>query len=156
MFEELRMARRMVPRRPERRRGPETEDFGERYGNNYGYGREGEHVEPFGPRTTGSQYVNRYAEPNYPLPENERGPYKGVGPMGYRRSDDRIREEVCERLTQHGRIDPRGIDLEVVDGEVILKGRVKDRQTKRMAEDIALLVSGVVDVRNELRLMRSG
>lgn len=76
--------------------------------------------------------------------------------MGYRRSDDRIREEVCERLTQHGRIDPRGIDLEVVDGEVILKGRVKDRQTKRMAEDIALLVSGVVDVRNELRLMRSG
>jgi hypothetical protein len=150
---EVNMVRRLVPRRPDRRRGPEKEDFGERYGNNYGYGREGEHVEPFGPRTEGSNFVDRYAEPNYPQPGGERGPYAGVGPKGYQRSDERIREEVCERLTGHGKIDPRGIALEVQDGEVILTGRVRDRQTKRLVEDVALQVHGVKDVRNELRLM---
>jgi hypothetical protein len=154
LFRRFEMARRMVPRRPDRRRGPQKEDFGERYGNNYGYGREGEHVEPFGPRTTGTQFVDRYGELHYPLPEEERGPYEGVGPRGYRRSDDRIKDEVCMRLTQHGRIDARGIILDVEDGEVILQGKVKDRQTKRMAEDVALSVSGVDDVRNEIRLMR--
>jgi hypothetical protein len=151
--QEVRMVRRLVPRRPDRRHGPEKEDFGERYGNNYGYGREGEHVEPFGPRTEGTQFVDRYAEPYYPLPEVERGPYAGVGPKGYRRSDNRIREDVCERLTHHGRIDARAIALEVRDGEVILKGSVKNRKTKRMAEDVALTVSGVRDVRNQLRLV---
>jgi hypothetical protein len=146
--------RRLVPRKPDRRRGPQTEDFGERYGDNYGYGREGEHVEPIGPRTTGTQFIDRYGDPYYPHPERERGPYAGVGPRGYRRSDERIMDEVCERLTRHGEIDARGIELDVKDGEVILKGRVKDRRTKRMAEDVALSVSGVDDVRNELRLMR--
>jgi len=30
------------------------------------------------------------------------GPHSGRGPQGYRRSDERIHEEVCDRLTAHG------------------------------------------------------
>ena len=86
----------------------------------------------------------------------EQGPYVGVGPKGYRRSDERIFEDVCERLTRHGRIDARNIEIHVKDGEVTLKGKVTDRMTKRMAEDVADKVRGVKDVHNELRIEETG
>ena len=71
---------------------------------------------------------------------------------GYRRSDERIKEDVCERLTQHGQIDASGMQIDVKDCEVTLRGSVSDRRTKRMAEDVAEGVAGVRDVRNELRV----
>jgi osmotically-inducible protein OsmY len=80
------------------------------------------------------------------------GPYSGMGPQGYRRSDDRIFEDVCERLTMHGQIDPSDVEIEVEDGEVILKGNVDDRHTKRIIEDVAYSVTGVSDVQNNLRV----
>jgi hypothetical protein len=80
------------------------------------------------------------------------GPYTGLGPRGYRRSDERITEDVCHRLTQHGQIDASDIEIEVNSGEVTLKGTVDSRWTKRRAEDIAASVSGVMDVHNQLRL----
>ena len=79
------------------------------------------------------------------------GPYAGQGPRGYQRSDDRIKEDVCERLTQHGNVDARNIEVTVSNGEVTLRGTVEDREMKRCAEDAAESVSGVQDVRNELR-----
>jgi osmotically-inducible protein OsmY len=82
----------------------------------------------------------------------EYGPYTGVGPKGYQRSDQRIYEDVCERLTQHGQVDARNIHVNVKDGEVTLDGTVRDRQTKRMAEDVADHISGVKDVHNQLRI----
>lgn len=84
------------------------------------------------------------------------GPYEGIGPKGYRRSDERIHEEVCERLTRHGRLDASEIELEVRDGEVTLSGMVQRRQEKRLAEDIAESVSGVHDVHNHLRVQGAG
>src|SRR5882672_12103971 len=33
------------------------------------------------------------------------GPYVGYGPRGYQRTDERIHEDVCERLTAHGALD---------------------------------------------------
>jgi hypothetical protein len=80
-----------------------------------------------------------------------RGPYEGLGPKGYQRSDDRICEEVCEALTRHGDIDASGVDVEVHGGEVTLTGTVDTRTQKRRAEDIAYDVSGVRDVHNRLR-----
>jgi hypothetical protein len=59
---------------------------------------------------------------------------------------------VCERLTQHGQIDASNIEIDVENGEVILRGSVDQRHAKRMAEDAAESVSGVRDVRNELRV----
>ena len=80
------------------------------------------------------------------------GPFTGVGPKGYQRSDERIEEDVCERLKQHGHLDASDIDVRVEAGEVILEGRVDTRLAKRMAEDTAATVMGVRDVRNRLRV----
>jgi hypothetical protein len=79
------------------------------------------------------------------------GPYAGIGPRNYNRSDETILEEVCERLSQHGQLDASEIEVEIQDGDVILKGSVNDRREKRLAEDIAESVFGVVDVQNQLR-----
>lgn len=80
------------------------------------------------------------------------GRYTGRGPKGWRRSDERILEDVNERLTQHPDIDAFEIEIEVKNGEVLLRGSVGDRHEKRMAEDVAENVSGVRNVRNELRV----
>lgn len=83
------------------------------------------------------------------------GPHTGRGPRGYRRSDDRIFEDVCERLSRHGQIDASDITVKVDDGEVSLTGTVDNRRTKRMVEDVAESVNGVRDVRNELRVQQN-
>jgi hypothetical protein len=80
------------------------------------------------------------------------GPFTGRGPEGYVRSEDAIREDVCERLTRHGGLDATGIRVRVEANEVILEGSVDSRAAKRMAEDAAETVSGVRDVHNRLRL----
>lgn len=80
------------------------------------------------------------------------GPYAGVGPKDYRRSDQEIWEDVNERLTQHGYIDPSDVQVEVGDGQVVLRGTVADRRTKRRVESVADTVTGVRDVHNKLRI----
>jgi hypothetical protein len=78
--------------------------------------------------------------------------YAGRGPKGYRRSDDRIREELCDRLTADRDIDASEIEVTVAQCEVTLTGTVPDRRTKRAAEDRADDVSGVKQVHNQLRV----
>jgi hypothetical protein len=80
------------------------------------------------------------------------GPYAGRGPRGYKRSDDRIRDDVSEELERHGWIDASDIEVTVQDGEVTLTGSVESRSQKRMAEDAAERVTGVKDVHNQLRV----
>jgi hypothetical protein len=80
------------------------------------------------------------------------GPYSGRGPRGYARSDDRIRDDVCEELAEAGQVDASDIEVSVEDGVVTLTGTVPDRRMKRMAEDAADSCNGVRDVRNELQL----
>lgn len=82
----------------------------------------------------------------------ERGRFSGKGPKGYQRSDDRIREDVCERLTRHPEIDASEIDVKVTNGEVTLTGTVDERLSKRMAEEVAENISGVKDVHNQMRV----
>jgi osmotically-inducible protein OsmY len=83
------------------------------------------------------------------------GQFRGRGPKGYRRSDDRLTEDINERLTDHPGIDAENIEVRVKDGEVTLTGTVDDRHAKRMAEDVAWQVSGVMEVTNQLRIKRS-
>ena len=84
------------------------------------------------------------------------GPFTGIGPRGFQRSDDRIREDVNDRLTQHGQIDATEIQVNVNNGEVTLRGTVNSRREKRMAEDVAETVFGVTDVHNQLRVQQTG
>jgi osmotically-inducible protein OsmY len=77
----------------------------------------------------------------------------GMGPKGYTRGDERIREDVCERLTEDDDVDASNLEVRVQNGEVTLTGTVEDRWQKRRAEDVADSVRGVKDVRNELRLL---
>ncbi len=80
------------------------------------------------------------------------GPYRGMGPRSYVRSDQQIYEDVCERMTQDGDLDARDIEVAVKNGEVTLNGEVPDRRAKRLAEDISDSVSGVQDVHNRLQI----
>jgi hypothetical protein len=80
------------------------------------------------------------------------GGFRGRGPRGYERSSDRIREDVCEWLTDDDEVDASDIEVEVERGIVILGGSVADRQQKRRAEDIAERARGVRDVRNQLEI----
>jgi hypothetical protein len=83
---------------------------------------------------------------------SETGPYRGMGPRNYVRSDERIYEEVCERLTRHGQVDASEIEIEVKDGEITLNGTVNTRREKRMAEDALETVSGMREIHNRLRV----
>ena len=78
--------------------------------------------------------------------------YRGRGPKGYRRSDERIKEDVNDRLTDHPYLDAGDIVVAVKECEVTLSGTVDDRRDKRVAEDVAESVSGVKNVQNNLRV----
>jgi hypothetical protein len=144
-------------------RFPEDEEFKNRPGaldRRRGYGEQlRQRYSP--PRLRrGERGAGYEAMADYDLPDeqaNQRewqryGPFRGAGPRNYRRSDERIHEDVCLRLTQHGQIDASDITVEVNEGEVTLEGTVADRRIKRMVEANTEMIPGVVDVHNRLRL----
>lgn len=77
---------------------------------------------------------------------------RGRGPKGYQRSDERIREDVCECLTHDPQVDASNLEVSVKNCEVTLSGTVNSREDKRRAADLAEYVSGVKDVHNNLRV----
>ena len=83
---------------------------------------------------------------------DEQGEHRGRGPKGYARSDDRIREEICDRLTDDPMIDASEVEVTVSSGEVTLAGTVDRREIRRRAEDLAERISGVNHVQNNLRV----
>ena len=78
--------------------------------------------------------------------------HRGRGPKGYRRSDERIKEDVNDRLSDDYYIDASDVEVMVTNTEVTLTGTVNSREDKRRAEDIAESVSGVTNVENRLRV----
>jgi hypothetical protein len=76
------------------------------------------------------------------------------GPKGYKRSDERIREDVSDRLAEQNQIDPSEIEVAVANGDVTLTGSVNSRHEKFLAEEITDDISGVNDVHNQLRVRR--
>jgi hypothetical protein len=155
-----------------RRRGLEPRGFegwpGQGYGGE-GYGGEG-YADPYRREQRGGERGERlehqgedYRRPGrqgggepHALEWRAPGRYSGVGPRGYRRSDERIREDVCEVLAEAGQLDASDIEVSVSAGIVTLRGSVPDRRMKRMAEDAADSCAGVRDVRNELDLASGG
>lgn len=82
------------------------------------------------------------------------GRFSGHGPRGYQRSDERIREDVCELLTRHGAIDATDMDVDVRAGTVVLRGSTDSGRIRRLAEELVEDLPGVRDVQNELRVRR--
>jgi osmotically-inducible protein OsmY len=80
------------------------------------------------------------------------GSFAGRGPKGYQRSDDRIREDVSDRLAEHPDLDASDMEVKVSKGEVTLTGSVDSRWAKRLAEDLVEACPGVRDVMNHLRV----
>jgi hypothetical protein len=84
--------------------------------------------------------------------DSRRQNFTGRGPKGYRRSDERIREEINEALWRHPEVDASDVEIRVDGADVILTGVVEDRRIKRLVEDVTENVWGVNDVRNELKV----
>jgi len=78
--------------------------------------------------------------------------HRGKGPKGYIRTDERIKEDVNDRLSDDPMLDASDVEVSVATGEVTLNGLVTSRQDKRRAEDLAEAVSGVNNVQNNLRV----
>lgn len=78
--------------------------------------------------------------------------HRGKGPKNYVRSDERIKEDINDQLTEEWSVDASDIEVNVFNGEVILTGYVGNRWQKRRAEDVAERVSGVKDVENRIKV----
>lgn len=130
-------------------------------GSGSGYGHQPEHEVGFGGNQPGyspgrgPQRVGLVGDEfsHEQMYGRQRGPHRGKGPSGYTRSDDRIREIVCDVLTDHDDIDASHIEITVKNGEVTLGGTVEERRTKRLAEDVIENLSGVKDVVNQIRVI---
>jgi len=102
-----------------------------------------------------SWFGDEDAEHRREMDRNRQQSHRGKGPKGYRRSDERIKEDVSDRLTDNDALDASDVEIDVKEGCVILVGSVSDRWAKRLAEDLTENVAGVRDVENRLRVSRS-
>lgn len=145
----------------ERERDREREFGGGRYSQGTfgtersGWREQGGWNEPYG---EGQQYTTRG---DYPSGSSEyghgvrgMGQHRGKGPKGYQRSDERLKEMICERLREDPDIDPGDVTITVTGGRITLEGTVDSRHTKNAIEDIADQF-GVQDVQNNLRVQRT-
>jgi len=78
--------------------------------------------------------------------------HRGRGPQGYQRSDERLKEMICERLTDDPAIDASNVTVEVTSQIVKLTGSVDDRGTKYEIEELVESFGGVKDIDNQLRV----
>jgi osmotically-inducible protein OsmY len=107
---------------------------------------------PYTPPWTGTNYESA----NRPYDRDRNAPdYRGLGPRGYQRSDTRMFEDICDRLTVDPRVDASDIEVDVKGAEVTLRGSVRSREEKRYAEDVVEHVMGVREVNNHLKVSRS-
>jgi hypothetical protein len=143
--------------------GPGYGGYGGGYGErsewerDYGRGRYGQprsYPPLSGAETTSGGYQPSYPQRSFltrgrwPAP----GRFTGRGPKGYMRSDERVLEDINDRLTDHPELDATEIEVKVNNCDVTLTGAVDSREAKHIAEEIAESVSGVRNVQNNLRI----
>jgi hypothetical protein len=120
-----------------------SEEPGEsRYSSQYDYRREGGSRFGSGQEEGGTGHGNRRFDEDY----------SGRGPRNYSRSDERIKEDICDELSSDPQCNAEDIEIEVKDGMVTLSGTVPSRKMKHRAEDIADAARGVNDVDNRIRV----
>jgi len=67
-------------------------------------------------------------------------------------SDDRISDDVRQRLASNPDVRGAALDVTVKDGVVTIKGRVHTEKGRKKATEISKKVKGVVNVDNQLKL----
>jgi hypothetical protein len=82
------------------------------------------------------------------------GAYSWTAPAETRH-DDRIHDDVKDRLAMNNEVDASQIEVLVAAGEVTLQGNVETRHMKQIARDIAAAVPGVATVHNRLHVEQS-
>ena len=110
-----------------------------------------------GERSYGGNRDDREEGLGHRMMEGIKSVFRGKGPKGYKRSDERVREDVLDRLTHlsmHAEVDASEVEVTVQDGEVTLTGFVIERRWKHLMEDVAEGVMGVKDVHNQIRVRR--
>jgi hypothetical protein len=125
------------------------DEFEDDYGQHFGRGANRFQRQGLG-RMSGNQYGGGFVSSfqGRPIGQNS-----GRGPRGFTRSDERIKEDICERLTDHPDLDATDIEIKVHNGEVTLSGTVNERWNRRVAEDLAEWVSGVKQIQNQIRFL---
>jgi len=137
-------------------------DYDRGRGREYGRGMEPQHSGTYGGYGSYGRQGYQNRDWNEDTRDAREGPgimesigrFFGFGPKNYRRSDERITEEVNDRLYRHHDIDASDIDVTVKDGEVTLSGTVDSRRAKFLAEDVGDQVMGVKEVNNQLRVRK--
>ena len=76
----------------------------------------------------------------------------GKGPKNWDKSDEKIREEVCETLYMNRLVDASDIEVEVRNAEVFLNGWVNSRDEKKEVEECLEALYGIKEIRNELHV----
>lgn len=132
--------------------------YGGGAGGSYGYGRQGYATGQSGQGYSGAQNIGFESGAGYAGSQRPQtmGQHVGRGPRNYLRSDERIKDDVCRRLTEDPHVDASNIDVSVSDREVTLTGTVSSREERRKAEDCAEQIAGVSHVQNNIRVSRSG
>lgn len=120
------------------------------YGGQQGYGQSG----GFGGQQQGNygQYGGWQPSGSFGQPGGQQARSARRGPKDYTRSDERIREAVCERLAEEPGVDVSDVTVQVQDGRITLDGSVPDRRMRHRIEDIADECWGVKDVENHVRV----
>jgi osmotically-inducible protein OsmY len=77
---------------------------------------------------------------------------KRTGPKNYQRSDERLKEQIIERLMESSSVDIGNLECEVKDGVVTLSGTVETRSDRYQIENVVDDVWGVKDIANNMRV----
>jgi osmotically-inducible protein OsmY len=118
-------------------------DYGQGGGR---YGQQGQYGE--------ERYGERGSESGRGRGRGLLGKLFGRGPKGYKRSDERIKEDICEQLWRSETIDSSEVTITVKEGEVTLTGTVPERWMRHEIENIADESMGVKDIDNNIRIQR--
>ena len=132
-------------------RGSEGSRMGSSSGVGYrGYGGEGSYGSQSGWREPSGEGQQYGSSSGY-----SQGQHRGKGPKNYQRSDERVKEMLCERLHDDPEIDASEVTVSVQGGTITLEGTVDSRRTKNAIEDVAEQI-GSQDVQNNLRVQKAG
>lgn len=106
---------------------------------------------------SGIEQLNSYTsdfDPSYKDQYEIRRNYYGYGPKGYRRSDQKLKDEARLLLNQDPILDSSNINIEVFNNVIFLRGFVDSRKDKKRAEFLIEDIFGIEDIQNQLKIMR--